>query len=187
MADGRCYRALTRGPCTRGLVLSADGRRCARPPCRSPRLYVGGGCHRPGQRGPCPAYHVVTFDLEARPALDGRSHKGMCVRARMDKDTPLRHARRQPAEEQTTRPVISHRQMVEEQATPLRDSRLYTAEGCPPGQWLVPNHATPGNTTCDCRPGYSRSTEGGLTLHCLPPIVNLAKYLNKHFNIHHNS
>lgn len=36
-------------------------------------------CYRPGTPEPCPAGEVVAFDFEARPAIDGLSHNGVCA------------------------------------------------------------------------------------------------------------
>lgn len=50
-------------------------------PCARGRLYVPERrrCYRPGTPEPCPLGEVVAFDFDARPALDGLSHNGVCA------------------------------------------------------------------------------------------------------------
>ncbi|XP_053600050.1 uncharacterized protein LOC128669324 [Plodia interpunctella] len=79
-SDGACYRLYTRGPCASDEMISRGGR-CTKLPCARGRLYVPSRrrCYRPGAAEPCPRGEVVAFDFEARPALDGLSHNGVCA------------------------------------------------------------------------------------------------------------
>ncbi|VVC92270.1 unnamed protein product [Leptidea sinapis] len=78
--DGMCYRLYTRGPCAQDEMISRGGR-CIKVPCARGRLYVPERrrCYRPGAAEPCPLGEVVAFDFEARPAVDGLSHNGVCA------------------------------------------------------------------------------------------------------------
>ncbi|KAG7305321.1 hypothetical protein JYU34_009383 [Plutella xylostella] len=79
-ADGACYRLYTRGPCEQDEMIARGGR-CIKVPCARGRLYVPERrrCYRPGAPEPCPLGEVVAFDFDARPALDGLSHNGVCA------------------------------------------------------------------------------------------------------------
>nr|XP_026491229.1 uncharacterized protein LOC113397208 [Vanessa tameamea]XP_026491230.1 uncharacterized protein LOC113397208 [Vanessa tameamea]XP_026491231.1 uncharacterized protein LOC113397208 [Vanessa tameamea]XP_026491232.1 uncharacterized protein LOC113397208 [Vanessa tameamea]XP_026491233.1 uncharacterized protein LOC113397208 [Vanessa tameamea]XP_026491234.1 uncharacterized protein LOC113397208 [Vanessa tameamea] len=78
--DGACYRLYTRGPCGQDEMISRGGR-CVKVPCGRGRLYVPERrrCYRAGAAEPCRVGEHLAFDFDARPALDGLSHNGVCV------------------------------------------------------------------------------------------------------------
>lgn len=170
--DGRCYRPYTRGPCATGRSLTGDGSLCGPAPChRRGYLYVpGDGCHRPGQRGPCLPGNVVAFDLRARPSLDGPSYRGVCTPQSVTSNSLSRRGREHEACPSGQAPYKT------------RCHALYSRGPCPAHQWLIPNNRdinSSKDAMCDCQPPYTRSTTK--PLQCLPPVVNLVNYLNKHF------
>ncbi|KAM3968324.1 uncharacterized protein ACR2FA_007875 [Aphomia sociella] len=135
--DGACYRLYTRGPCAQDEMIARGGR-CTKLPCARGRLYVPERrrCYRPGAAEPCPVGEVVAFDFEARPALDGLSHNGVCAcgsgvctRREVDACSSRRGA--------ATYGGACH--------------ILHTQGPCPEYSWLVKDSY--GSTKCQCRPG----------------------------------
>nr|XP_049696913.1 uncharacterized protein LOC110371023 isoform X2 [Helicoverpa armigera] len=135
--DGACYRLYTRGPCAQDEMIARGGR-CIKVPCARGRLYVPERrrCYRPGTAEPCPAGEVVAFDFEARPAIDGLSHNGVCAcgnGACSRREVEACSTRRGTAPYNGTCHILN------------------TQGPCPPHSWLVRDRTN--NIRCMCRPG----------------------------------
>ncbi|XP_050681564.1 uncharacterized protein LOC126976973 [Leptidea sinapis] len=139
--DGMCYRLYTRGPCAQDEMISRGGR-CIKVPCARGRLYVPERrrCYRPGAAEPCPLGEVVAFDFEARPAVDGLSHNGVCACG-----TGMCVRR-----EVTT--------CLSRQGAAIYNGTchiLHTRGPCPPDSWLT--RELGGKISCQCRPDVCES------------------------------
>ncbi|XP_061706199.1 uncharacterized protein LOC133517071 [Cydia pomonella] len=135
-SDGACYRLYTRGPCANDEMIARGGR-CTKVPCARGRLYVPERrrCYRPGAPEPCAAGEVVAFDFDARPALDGLSHNGVCACGGGN------CARREVDACETRRGAAIYGGACH---------MLHTQGPCPQNSWLVRD----GPVTCRCRPGH---------------------------------
>ncbi|XP_049865323.1 uncharacterized protein LOC126366286 [Pectinophora gossypiella] len=141
-ADGACYRLYTRGPCAVDEMVARGGR-CTKVPCSRGRLYVPERrrCYRPGTAEPCPIGEVVAFDFEARPALDGLSHNGVCACGSGV------CARREVEACSSRRGTVPYNGACH---------ILYTQGPCSEGSWLTRDFA--GKVQCTCRPGQKCDT-----------------------------
>ncbi|XP_045492520.1 uncharacterized protein LOC123691967 [Colias croceus] len=136
-ADGACYRLYTRGPCAHDEMLARDGR-CTKVPCGRGRLYypTRRRCYRPGAAEPCPVGEVLSFDFEARPAVDGISHNGVCACG--------------PGGLCVRKKVITCLSRPGAVIFANTCHILHTQGPCPTGSWLVRD--TLGKAKCQCRP-----------------------------------
>ncbi|OWR44361.1 hypothetical protein KGM_202658 [Danaus plexippus plexippus] len=137
-ADGACYRLYTRGPCDQDEMINRGGR-CTKVPCARGRLYVPSRrrCYRPGSAEPCGVGEHLAFDFEARPALDGLSHNGVCV-----------CGNRQCASEQVQSCLTRKGAAIYKGTCHV----LYTQGPCSEGRWLAMDGT---GVSCQCRPGLT--------------------------------
>ncbi|XP_047519813.1 uncharacterized protein LOC125059432 [Pieris napi] len=136
-SDGACYRMYTRGPCAQDEMIMRDGR-CTKVPCARGRLYSPKRrrCYRPGATEPCPIGEVLSFDFEARPAVDGLSHNGVCACG--------------PGSMCLRKKVITCLSKPGAAIFGNTCHILHTQGPCSEGAWLVRDNT--GSVKCQCRP-----------------------------------
>lgn len=180
--DEKCYRPFTRGPCPMGNML-INSTSCTPIPCSRGHLYFPEqkSCYRIGTQGPCVAGQVVTFDFRTRPSVDGISYNGICACIGSYKENS-----KCLKEKRSMKSCDVGMGSYQNQCY-----KFYSQGPCKIGEWLVPsrqekiknNEREDKNSgLCDCKTGYIKTSTGkDSSFQCLPPIFNLANYLNKNF------